>query len=225
MFMNDPRDHRLRYNPWKALVVPRPIGWISTQSTAGVNNLAPFSYFNSVADFPPMVMFAPIGPKPNGNGKDTYQNILQTQQFVVNLVNVDLAFAMNASSEHFDSDVDEFSIAGVTAAPCINVVPPRVAQAPVSLECVLVSCITLPTDKPPIQNNLVIGKVVGVHIDESIVTDGMVDISKYKPLARMGYFDYAVTETTFSIGRPDLNPTEVAAELKLILRKQNSAGL
>ena len=155
MFIYDLRDHCLPYTPWKALVVPRPIGWISTQSAAGVNNLAPFSYFNSVADFPPMVMFAPIGPKPNGDGKDTDQNILQTQQFVVNLVNADLAAAMNASSEHFDSDVDEFRVAGVTPAPCVNVVPPRVAQAPVSLECILVSSLILPTDKPPIQNNLI----------------------------------------------------------------------
>ena len=221
MFINDPRDHGLPYNPWKALVVPRPIGWISTQSAAGGNNLAPFSYFNSVADFPPMVMFAPIGPKPNGDGKDTYQNILQTQQFVVNLVNADLAAAMNASSEHFDSDVDEFSVAGVTPAPCIHVVPPRVAQAPVSLECILVSSITLPTDKPPIQNNLIIGKVVGIHIDENILTNGMVDISKYKPLARLGYFDYLVATATLSIGRPDLNPTEVAAELESLLKQQN----
>ena len=213
MFIADPRAHGLRFNPWKALVVPRPIGWVSTISADGVRNLAPFSYFNSVADFPPMVMFAPIGPKPDGNGKDTYQNILQTQQFVVNLVNADLAQAMNASSEHFDADVDEFAVAGVTAAPCIHIMPPRVAQAPVSLECILVNCLHLPTDKPPIQNNLVIGQVVGIHIDEAILTDGMVDIGKYRPLARLGYFDYAITETATSLSRPDLNPTEVAAEL------------
>jgi len=213
MFIEDPRAHGLRFNPWKALVVPRPIGWISTLSANGVRNLAPFSYFNSVADFPPMVMFAPIGPKPDGNGKDTYQNILQTQQFVVNLVNADLAQAMNASSEHFAAHVDEFTVAGVAAAPCIYIKPPRVAQAPVSLECILVSCLCLPTDKPPIQNNLVIGRVVGIHIDEAILTDGMVDIAKYRPLARLGYFDYAITDTAIPLPRPDLNPTEVAAEL------------
>lgn len=218
MFITDPRAHGLRFNPWKALVVPRPIGWVSTLSADGVRNLAPFSYFNSVADFPPMVMFAPIGPKPDGKGKDTYQNILQTQQFVVNLVNADLAQAMNASSTHFDADVDEFTVAGVAAAPCIHVKPPRVAQAPVSLECILVSCLCLPTDKPPIQNNLVIGRVVGIHIDDNILTDGMVDIAKYQPLARLGYLDYTVINSTISLARPDFNPTEVAAELASLLK-------
>jgi flavin reductase (DIM6/NTAB) family NADH-FMN oxidoreductase RutF len=214
MFIEDPRAHGLRFNPWKALVVPRPIGWVSTLSAQGVRNLAPFSYFNAVADFPPMVMVAPIGPKPNGTDKDTYRNILQTQQFVVNLVSADLAPAMNASSGHFDADVDEFAVAGVTAAACVHVRPPRVEQAPVSLECVMVSCLTLPTDMPPIQNNLIIGRVVGIHINDAILTDGLVDIAKYRPLARLGYFDYAIAEKAFSMGRPDLNPTEVAAELR-----------
>ncbi len=217
MFIEDPREHGLRFNPWKALVVPRPIGWISTLSADGIANLAPFSYFNAVADFPPMVMFAPIGPRPEGGQKDSWCNVLATQEFVVNLVSEPLAHPMNLSSEHLPPDADEFDHAGLEKAPCIKVRPPRVARAPVSLECRLVQALVLPTDAPPIQNNLVIGQVVGIHIADELLVDGQVAIDRYRPLARLGYFDFTVIERGFPLARPDLNPTEVAAELSALL--------
>ncbi|UCE32499.1 MAG: flavin reductase family protein [Burkholderiales bacterium] len=217
MFIDDPRRHTLRFNPWKALVVPRPIGWVSTISRDGVPNLAPFSYFNGVGDFPPMVMFAPIGPKPDGDAKDSYTNAVETQEFVVNIATRELAERMNLTSEHLPPAADEFALAGLSAAPCRKVRAPRVAESPVSLECRLVTALRLPTDAPPIQNNIVIGEVIGIHLDERILTDGLVDIAKYRPLARLGYFDYACVEEGFAIARPDLNPTEVAAELGALM--------
>lgn len=217
MFIEDPRRHDLRFNPWKAVLVPRPIGWVSTISRDGVPNLAPFSYFNGVGDFPPMVMFAPIGPKPEGGGKDTYTNAVQTQEFVVNFVTRELAEKMNLTSAHLPAHVDEFALAGLTVAPCRKVRAPRVAESPVSLECRLVTALRLPTDKPPIENNIVIGEVIGIHVDERILTDGKVDIAKYRPLARLGYFEYTCVERSFSLARPDLNPTELAAELATLM--------
>lgn len=224
MFLEDPRRHGLRFNPWKAVVVPRPIGWVSTLSPDGTANLAPFSYFNGVADFPPMVMFAPIGPKPEGGAKDSYANAVATQEFVVNLVTWELREKMNLTSEHLPAGVDEFAYAGLTKAPCVKVKPPRVAESPVALECRLVTALRLPTDAPPIENNIVIGEVVGLHLDERILSDGMVDIARFRPVARLGYFDYACVESSFAIARPDLNPTELAAELQALVPGVKAGG-
>ncbi|MBM3517509.1 MAG: flavin reductase family protein [Alphaproteobacteria bacterium] len=224
MYIDDPRQHGLRFNPWKAIVVPRPIGWISTLSREGVANLAPFSYFNGVADFPPMVMFAPIGPKPEGGAKDSYANAVQTQEFVVNMVTWELRERMNLTSEHFAADVDEFERAGLTKVPCVKVKAPRVAESPVALECRLVTALRLPTDAPPIENNIVIGEVIGIHLDERILADGVVDIARYRPMARLGYFDYACVSSSVTIPRPDLNPTEVAAELSELMPGARASG-
>ena len=135
MFFDDQRKHGLRHNPFKALVAPRPIAWVSSVDIDGIANLAPFSYFNACADRPPTIMFAPNNPRPNGEGKDTLRNIEQTNEFVVNLVGYDLREAMNLSSAHVDPSVDEFALAGLTPAPSVHVKAPRVEEAPVSLEC------------------------------------------------------------------------------------------
>ena len=203
MFFDDHRKHGLRHNPFKALVAPRPIAWVSSLSAEGVANLAPFSYFNACADRPPTVMFAPNNPRPNGGGKDTLRNIEQTNEFVVNLVGYDLREPMNLTSAHVDSSVDEFELAGLTPAPSVHVKAPRLEEAPVSLECRFLTRLRLPSDHPAIENNVVIGQVVGTHIADRIVRDGMIDMAAYRPVARLGYMDYTSVETVFEMLRPD----------------------
>lgn len=203
MFFDDQRKHGLRHNPFKALVAPRPIAWVSSVDTDGVANLAPFSYFNACADRPPTIMFAPNNPRPNGENKDTLRNIEQTNEFVVNLVGYDLREAMNLTSAHVGASVDEFELAGLTPADSVHVRVPRVAEAPVSLECRFLTRLRLPSDHPRIENNLVIGKVVGTHIADHIIRDGMIDMAAYRPVARLGYMDYTSVESVFEMLRPD----------------------
>ena len=203
MFYDDPKQHNLRHNPFKALVSPRPIAWVSSVDTDGVPNLAPFSFFNAVADSPPTIVFAPNGPRPGGGAKDTLQNIEHTNEFVVNLCGVDLKDEMNKSAAHVAPDVDEFALAGLTAAKCIHVSVPRVAEAPVALECRFLTRLRLPSSSPKVENNVVIGQVVGIHIDDRIIKDGMIDMAAYRPLARLGYMDYTSVESVFSMPRPD----------------------
>ena len=203
MFFDNRRRHGLRHNPFKALVAPRPIAWVSSVSTDGVANLAPFSYFNACADRPPTVMFAPNNPRPDGKGKDTLHNIERTNEFVVNLVGYELRERMNRTSAHVDPSVDEFELAGLTPAPSVHVKAPRVEEAPVSLECRFLTRLRLPSDHPVIENNVVIGQVVGTHIAERIIRDGMIDMAAYRPVARLGYMDYTSVETVFEMLRPD----------------------
>lgn len=191
--------HGLPHNPFKALVVPRPIGWISTLDTQGRANLAPYSFFNAIADTPPMVMYSSNGPKPGRDErKDTVANIRATGEFVVNIVPYALRDAMNLSSGGYPDDLDEFEHAGLEKAPCQVVRPPRVAAAPAALECRAWRIIELPGPA----NILTIGEVVGVHIDDSMLRDGQVDVTLYQPLARLGYRDYSAVERVFPLKRP-----------------------
>jgi flavin reductase (DIM6/NTAB) family NADH-FMN oxidoreductase RutF len=203
MFYDDPGKHNLRHNPFKALVAPRPIAWVSSVDADGVANLAPFSFFNAVSERPPTVVFAPNNPRPNGGTKDTLRNIEQTNEFVVNLCGYDLREQMNATSAHVPSEVDEFELAGLTRAECVHVSVPRVNEAPVSLECRFHSRVRLPSTSPKVENNVVFGTVVGIHIDDRIIRDGMIDMAAYRPLARLGYMDYTSVESVFSMDRPD----------------------
>lgn len=203
MYYRADQPHGLKHNPFKALVAPRPIGWVSSLSGDGTMNLAPFSYFNAITDFPPTVLFGCNGPHPEGDVKDTAANVRDTGEFVINMVTADLKDQMNASAAHVGRSVSEFDVAGLTPAASQLVAAPRVKESPVNLECRLVQIIQLRSSSPKIVNNLVIGEVIGIHIDESILTDGMVDIAKYRPLARLGYMDYTVVEETFSMDRPD----------------------
>ncbi len=202
MFYDDPKNHKMRHNPFKALVAPRPIAWVSSMDSNGLLNLAPFSYFNAVADAPPMVFFSPNGPRPAGGAKDTLNNIEETNEFVVNLCSWELRDAMNKSSASVDPDVDEFALAGVTPADCVHVKVPRVKEAPASLECKFLTRISMPSSNPISRNNMIIGEVVGVHIDDRIIEDGMVNTTAYHPLARHGYMDYSATENVFEMMRP-----------------------
>ncbi len=167
-------------NKWLTnLVVPRPIGWISTVDEKGIRNLAPFSAFNHVSGSPPMVMVS--FSERNGNPKDTLVNILATREFVVNLVSEDLAEQMNCTSGNYPPDVDEFEVAHLTPVASTRVAAPRVGEAPASLDCVLVQTVALPRSK----NILVIGEVVLFEVAERILNaKGNVDPTRYRPLAR-----------------------------------------
>lgn len=170
-------------------------------SPAGVHNLAPYSFFNGVATAPPMVMFASNGRQPHG-AKDSLANVEETGEFVANLATWDLREAMNRSSAPLGPDVDEFAFAGLEALPAKLVRPARVAGAPVHLECVHHQTVDLPSNEPEGRNAIVIGQVVGVHIEDGLISDGILDLSRVQPLARLGYFDYTVVNEMFSISRP-----------------------
>jgi flavin reductase (DIM6/NTAB) family NADH-FMN oxidoreductase RutF len=197
----DPRseDHGLAHAPWTALVVPRPIGWISSLSPDGVANLAPYSFFNAVSSMPPFVMFSSAGRK------DSQTNIEATGEFVVNMAVAALKDALNLTSATFAPDVDEFDRAGLEKAPCRNVSVPRVAASPVALECVLNSVVPLTArDGTKARSEVMFGEVVGIHIDDAVIEDGMLDITRIRPLSRLGYMDYAVIDEVFPIARPTL---------------------
>ncbi|MBP7241220.1 flavin reductase family protein [Amaricoccus sp.] len=192
-------SHGLAHNPFKALVAPRPIGWISTLDPEGRRNLAPYSFFNALSDTPPMVMYATTGRKGGRDeAKETITNIRATGEFVVNIVPYELREAMNASSASLAPEVDEFAHAGLTPVAGNVVRAPRVAEAPASLECRAWKLI----DLPGAHNVLAIGEVVGVHIDDAALVDGMVDVTRYAPLARLGYRDYAAVREVFPMTRP-----------------------
>ena len=194
-------DHGLPRDPYKSLVVPRPIGWISTVSAAGVVNLAPYSFFNAVSDNPPMVMFA-SGVHAGSRYKDSRANAEATGEFVVNIAVDALREPMSQSAASLPPESDEMAEAGLAPAPCRMVRPPRVAESPVAFECRHWKTIELPTEPPAISNAVVLGHIVGIHISEDILTDGMVDMEKFRPLARLGYWQYSVVDNAFWMTPP-----------------------
>lgn len=202
MFYETRNHHGLKRDPFKSLVVPRPIGWISSLDANGRVNLAPYSFFNAVASAPPMVMFSGNGLHGEGGLKDSVKNAEETGEFVCNLATWDLREQMNASSGMLPRDVDEFEVAKLTPVPSKLIRPPRVAESPAHLECVWLKTVPLPSDHPDEPNNVVFGKVVGIHIDESILLDGMINMNVFRPIARLGYMDYTVVDSVFSMRRP-----------------------
>lgn len=181
-FYEPARGHGLRHNPFKSIVAPRPIGWISTRSATGVPNLAPYSFFNAFCDAPPIVGFVCTGQK-----KDSLHNVEETGEFAFNLVTRTLAEAMNATSASVAPEVNEFALAGLTEAPCKLVAVPRVAESPASFECKRTEIIRLKSaDGTPAPSWLVLGEVVGVHIDKALLRDGVFDTAAAEPLARAG---------------------------------------
>ncbi len=198
-----PQDgHGLRYDPFKSLTVPRPIGWISTRSRDGVDNLAPFSHWQNVSGRPPTVMFAATQAL-DGGRKDSVRNIEDTGWFVWNMATWELREAVNRSGLPVPPGVDEFALAGVTKVPSVESDVPRVAEAPCHLECRYLQTVRLPgTGRDAV--DMVIGQVVRVHIDDQVILpEGKLDIPLIKPLARMGYYDYAVVESVFEMKPPD----------------------
>ena len=191
--------HGLAHDPLKALLVPRPIGWISTISKAGIVNLAPYSFFNGVGEKPGYVVFGSAGIK------DSLANITATGEFVCSMATYDLRDQMNTTSAPLPHGVDEFPIAGLTAAKSHIVKPPRVKESPASLECRHFQTIALPgAGRYNHSYNLVIGLIVGIHIDDRYIKNGIVDTAAMRPIARLGYMDYAVVgpENVFTIERP-----------------------
>jgi flavin reductase (DIM6/NTAB) family NADH-FMN oxidoreductase RutF len=188
----------LPHDPFKALVAPRPIGWISTVGLGGEVNLAPYSFFNTVADEPPMLMFS------SGPAKDSSTLAGETGEFVWNLATYDLREEMNATSATLPRGANEFEVAGLEMAPSRFVAPPRVAASPCAMECrVLHHQELLDVDGNATDNWIVVGQILGIHLDERYVRDGRVDITAMRPIARCGYRgDYTVVESTFEMIRP-----------------------
>lgn len=195
-----PKDgHGLPHDPFKAIVSPRPIGWISTRDAQGRDNLAPYSFFNAIASDPPQVMFASNGQKPDrGDTKDSVGNIRETGVFVVNIVGHAMKDAMNITSGNAARENDEFVLANLTKAESEAINCAYVADAPAALECRVTQIIDLMGDT----NIMVIGEVVGVHLNDACVINGLFDVTTYQPLARMGYMDYATVTETFQLKRP-----------------------
>ena len=189
-------DHGFEYDPFKALVAPRPIGWISSLSAAGIANLAPYSYFNAVSENPHYVVFG------SGAGKDTISNIEATGEYAVNLATYELREQMNTSSARVPPETDEFDLAHLGKAPCRMIRPPRVAQSPVCLECKLFSIVDLPDEQGRVDNRMVIGRVIGIHIDDRFIENGRVDTAAMRPIARLGYSEYATVEGAWRMRRP-----------------------
>ena len=198
MFYNPEIGHNLPHDPFKAIVSPRPIGWISSIDKEKNVNLAPYSFFNAVADNPPMIMFSITGQKKNISSKDTLQNIIETKCFVVNIVSKDLLNQMNQTSGNYPKNTDEFILAKLEKTNCVHIDVPRVKKSPASLECTLYKILKL----PGFSNNMVIGEVVGVHINENILKNGIFDILAYDPIARLGYKDYTYVSSKFELERP-----------------------
>jgi flavin reductase (DIM6/NTAB) family NADH-FMN oxidoreductase RutF len=195
-------NHGLPVDPFKALVVPRPIGWMTTIDGQGRVNLAPFSFFNAVAEDPAMVAFSPSGRKADGDLKDSRRNAEATGEFVFNLATWELREKMNATSKAFPAGVDELQAVGLSALPSRLVRPPRVAESPVHMECRVWKIIALPSHDPEEPNYLVIGEVVGVHVADELIKNGRVDILPARPIARMGYSEYTSVDGKFIMKRP-----------------------
>jgi flavin reductase (DIM6/NTAB) family NADH-FMN oxidoreductase RutF len=195
----------LSFNPFKAVIAPRPIGWISTISKAGVVNLAPYSYFNAVSSDPPMVFYGANGAHDaDGGEKDSLRNVRETGEFVCNLVTWELREQMNDSSTPAPPGIDEMDVVGLAKAPSRLVKPPRVAASPAHLECKLHQLVELPKDPRTGKGNcMVIGHVVGIHLDEKFVAAGRFDTARAQPVARLGYLDFAVVTEAFAMDRPE----------------------
>ena len=200
-FYEPKNGHGLRHDPFNAIVAPRPIGWISSRDPDGHVNLAPYSFFNAFNYTPPIIGFS------STQWKDSVANIKDTGEFVWNLVTRDLATQMNATAAHVAREVDEFKLAGVTAVPSKFVNVPRVGESRVAFECKVTQIIQLQgADGTKAQAWLTLGEVVGVHIDKSLIKDGVYQTALAHPIVRAGrrgdYFEIKA-EDMFEMIRPD----------------------
>ncbi|MFO1050146.1 MAG: flavin reductase family protein [Geminicoccaceae bacterium] len=185
-----------------ALVLPRPIGWISTLDAEGRANLAPYSFFNAVAYRPPQVMFSATAPHESGGLKDSLANIEATGEFVVNFATWALREAVNASSIAAPHGFDEFDHAGLAKLPATTVRPWRVAGSPVHLECVLSQIVALESPRPDQPARMVIGRITGVHVADELFVDGRVDPARLDAIARLGYDQFTRLGEVFAMKRP-----------------------
>lgn len=203
MFYEIENGHGLPRNPFQSCIVPRPIGWISTLSADGIPNLAPFSFFNGALSEPPMVVFTCSAPAEGGRqAKDTLVNIEATGEFVTSMSTEALAEEMNLTSAYVAPEVNEFELAGLETLPSRLVKPPRVAASPIHMECRYWKTVELPGSPTGGRAALVVGTVLGIHIADEVLTDGLIDMGKIRPIGRLGYMDYAVVDTIFPMPRP-----------------------
>ncbi len=189
-------QHGFEYDPFKAIVAPRPIAWVSTRSASGAANLAPYSFFNAFAQEPHYVA---IG---SGGYKDTLTNIEASKEFAINLVSHELCEQMNASSASVGPSVDEFELAGLKKTSCNFIDAPRVGEAPATLECRHFQTVALPDDHGRATDFLVIGRVIGIHIDDRFIANGRVDTAAMQLIARLGYSEYATVDRAWRLRRP-----------------------
>jgi flavin reductase (DIM6/NTAB) family NADH-FMN oxidoreductase RutF len=191
--------HGLPFDPFKSCVVPRPIGWISTTSSSGIDNLAPFSQFQNVTYDPPTILFC-ANLLPDGRPKDTAANIAATGEFVWNMATYALREAVNISATDVATEVDEFERAGLAKAPSLRVRPPRVAASPVQFECRHLQTLRVPGDSASGTVDVIFGRVIAIHIDDAALDGkGRLDIARLRPLARLGYHDYTSVDCAFSM--------------------------
>ncbi len=202
MFYKTSEHHGLPHDPFKSCVAPRPIAWVSSIHPNGTVNLAPFSFFNALASDPPMVMIAFNGYHQHGGEKDTLFNIKSSGDFVVNMVPLALKDAMNVTTADVAHEVDELELAGLGTEASVLVKPPRVREAPIHLECELFQEINLPCTQHDSINTMIIGSVLGIHIDDDVLDDGLIDLTRIKPVARLGYMQYTAVEEVFVMRRP-----------------------
>jgi flavin reductase (DIM6/NTAB) family NADH-FMN oxidoreductase RutF len=185
------------HDPFKAIIAPRPIGWISTRARDGRINLAPYSFFNAFSSVPPIVGFSSDGYK------DSASFAVESGEFVFNLASFDLMFPMSQTSAPLPRGESEFEYSGLTMAPCRLVEAPRVAEAHAAMECKLSEVVRLKSHKgATLDNHLVIGEVVAFHIDDAFIKNGRFDTAGAKPVARCGYQDYSVLEGLIALPRP-----------------------
>lgn len=190
------------YRLLASVVIPRPIAWVSSMSADGVRNLAPYSFFNAVSGNPPMVMFSVSNRR--GSPKDTLRNIEETKEFVVNIVDLTLAEAMNETAGEWDFEVDEFDLAKLETAASTSVKPPRVAAAPVAMEAKLTQILPLAGS----DSTLVFGEVICFHLQDNLLTEaGLLDANKASVLARLGGAEYSGLGPVFAIERPTRQET------------------
>ena len=195
----------LPHDPFKAIIAPRPIGWVTTQSAKGEINLAPYSYFNAFADRPPIIAFC------SQEYKDSVTFAAETGEFVWNMPTFELREAMNMTAAPLDRGDSEPDFAGLAMAPSRLVAPPRVAASPAALECKLIEIKRLRTQAgTEINFWLVFGEVVGVHLDEAYIKDGLLDMAAMRPIARCGYDEYVVADRVFTMERPPKPPAAAA---------------
>ena len=198
-FDPDELEHKAIYKLLTGSVIPRPIGWISTVDVNGINNLAPFSYFNAVGDDPPHIMFSTgIG---NNTNKDTLNNVLANKEFVVNMVTESLTEQMNMTAQSVHSKVDEFELAGLTPVPSLKIKPMRVKESPINFECEMVHHYFLENHKYG-GACIIIGRIVMMHFENDILLDNYkINLENYKPVSRLAGSNYAKIGELFSVKR------------------------
>jgi flavin reductase (DIM6/NTAB) family NADH-FMN oxidoreductase RutF len=200
-------DHGLPYNPFKAIVAPRPVGWLTSMNAKGEVNLAPYSFFNAVSDVPPIVMFSSDGYK------DSLSFIAETKEFVCNLAVLDLLDAVVTTGVSYPRGINEMIEAGLEPVPSRLVKPPRVKASPCALECKLLQIVEMrDLDGNPAERHVAFGQVIGIHIDDRFIRNGRLDTAAMQPIARCGYADYAVVDKVIPVKKPDKQPKAQAAE-------------